>query len=184
MLYRPGKSLKRCGKSSSLHPKKTFLLWVRVFCEWHHKWRTFTPPWPTLPGPGCQPLGGSISLKFFLKTRLQSESWYFGWPAGVSVQKLWCKFLFILDHNFWFRNARKLIKGSKDSDSRLVSNENFRKTLWPSCWALGQATWAKMTLKLLNLWHHSQKIRAPQPKIFFECNLLDWSIRLSPWTAL
>jgi len=33
MLYRPGKSLKRCGKSSSLHSKKIFLLggW-RVFC--------------------------------------------------------------------------------------------------------------------------------------------------------
>ena len=27
-------------------------------------------PWPTLPGPGCQPLGGSISLKFLLETRL------------------------------------------------------------------------------------------------------------------
>jgi len=26
MLYRPGKSLKRCGKSSSLHSKKNFLL--------------------------------------------------------------------------------------------------------------------------------------------------------------
>jgi len=27
--------------------------------------------------------------------------------------------LFILDHNFWTRNARKSIKGSKDSDSSL-----------------------------------------------------------------
>jgi len=27
-----------------------------------------------LPGPGCQPLGGSISLKFLLETRLQSKS--------------------------------------------------------------------------------------------------------------
>jgi len=35
---------------------------------------TFRPPWPTLPGPGCQPLGGSISLNFLLETRLQSES--------------------------------------------------------------------------------------------------------------
>jgi len=32
MLYRPSKSLKRCGKSSSLHTKKIFLLWgVWVF---------------------------------------------------------------------------------------------------------------------------------------------------------
>ena len=34
----------------------------------------FRPPWPTLPGPGCQPLGGSILLKFLLETRLQSKS--------------------------------------------------------------------------------------------------------------
>jgi len=32
------------------------------------------PPWPALPGPGRQPLGGSISLKCLLDTRLQSES--------------------------------------------------------------------------------------------------------------
>ena len=49
--------------------------------------------------------------------------------------------LFILDHNFWTRNARKSIKSSKDSDSSLVSNENFSETLRPSGWALGQATW-------------------------------------------
>jgi len=54
------------------------------------------------------------------------------------------------------------IKGSKDSDSSLVSNENFSETLWPSPWALGQETWAKMTPKLLHLWRQSQKIRTPQ----------------------
>jgi len=32
------------------------------------------PTWPTLPDPRHQPLGGSISLKFLLETRLQSES--------------------------------------------------------------------------------------------------------------
>jgi len=60
-----------------------------------------------------------------------------------------------------------LIKGSKDLDSSLVSNENFSETLWPGGWALGQATWAKLTLKLLHLWRQSQKIRTPQPKKFF-----------------
>jgi len=35
---------------------------------------TFRPPWPTLPGARRQPLGGSISLKFLLETRLQSGS--------------------------------------------------------------------------------------------------------------
>jgi len=66
-IYRPGKSLKRRGKSSSLHSKKKFCLGDAFFCEWCHKWRTFRPPWPTLPGPKHQPLGGSISLKFYWK---------------------------------------------------------------------------------------------------------------------
>jgi len=30
--------------------------------------------------------------------------------------------LFILDHNFWTRNARKSIKGSKDSNSSLAQS--------------------------------------------------------------
>jgi len=58
-------------------------------------------------------------------------------------------------------------EGSENSDSSLVSNENFSETLWPSGWALGQATWAKMTLKLLHLWRQSEKIRNPQLKKFF-----------------
>jgi len=41
------------------------------------------------------------------------------------------------------------------------------KTLWPSSWALGQATWPKMTPKLFHLWCQSQKICTPQPKNFF-----------------
>jgi len=93
MLYRPGESLKTRVKSSSLHSKKFFFAWgVRVFCEWRHKWRTFRPPWPTLPGPGCQPLVGSISLKFLLETRLQSESFdTLDDLLRFRVQKLWCK---------------------------------------------------------------------------------------------
>jgi len=58
-------------------------------------------------------------------------------------------------------------KAQKTWDSSLVSNENFSETLWPSGWALGQATWTKMTLKLLHLWRQSQTIRTPQPKNFF-----------------
>jgi len=97
MLYKPGKSLKRRGKSSSLH-SKNFFAWGAGFCEWHHKWRTFRPPWPTLPGPGHQPLGGSISLKFLLETRLQSESFdTLGDLLGFWVQKLWSKVVKIFD---------------------------------------------------------------------------------------
>jgi len=74
--------------------------------------------------------------------------------------------LFILDHNIRTRNARKLIKSSKDLNSSLVSNENFSETLWPNGWALGQATWAKMTLKLLHSWSQSQKMCTPNQYFF------------------
>ena len=98
MLYRPSISLKRRGKSSGLHSKKNFCLGARVFCEWHHKWRTFRPPWPMLPGPGRQPLDGSISLKFLLETRLQSESFdTLDDLLRFQVQKLWCKLVKIFD---------------------------------------------------------------------------------------
>jgi len=53
------------------------------------KWRTFGPPWPTLPGPGRQPLGGSILVKFLLETKLQSESFdTLDDLLGFRVQKL------------------------------------------------------------------------------------------------
>jgi len=71
--------------------------WKKIFCvggvgffEWRHKWRTFRPLWLTLSGPGRQPLGGSISLKFLLETWLQSE--FFDTLddlLGFRVQKLW-----------------------------------------------------------------------------------------------
>ena len=65
--------------------KNFFCLGMRVFCEWRHKWRTFRPPWPTLPGPGPKPLDGSTLLKFLFKTGynlslliLQMTCWGFG----------------------------------------------------------------------------------------------------------
>ena len=85
--YGPGRSVKRRRKSCSLHSKKTFCLGGAVFCQWGHKWRTFWPPWPTLPGHGRQPLDGSISLKVLLDSKLQSESfdtlddWGFGFKS-------------------------------------------------------------------------------------------------------
>jgi len=75
----------------SLHSKKIVLLGgCGFFCQWRHKCRTFRTPWPTLPGPEHQPLGGSISLKFLLETRLQSESFdTLDDLLGFWVQKLW-----------------------------------------------------------------------------------------------
>jgi len=91
--------------------------------------------------------------------------------------------LFILDHNFWSRNAKKSIQGWKNSDSSLVSNKNFSEILCLSGWAQGQVTRVKMTQNLFHLWHHSQEICKPQTKIFFKCEQEVWPIHLSPWTA-
>ena len=69
--------------------RKNFLPGGVGFFEWRHKWRTFRPPWPTSPGPGHQPLSGSISLKFLLETRPQSESFdTLDDLLGFRVQKL------------------------------------------------------------------------------------------------
>jgi len=88
--HRPGRSVKRHGKSSSLHLKKNFCLGDVDFLWVTHKWRTFRPPWSTLPGPGCQTSDGGISLKFLLETRLQSESFdTLDNLLGFQVQKLW-----------------------------------------------------------------------------------------------
>ena len=51
----------------------------------------------------------------------------------------------------------KSIKGSRDLDSSLVSNENFSEMLPFSSWAPGQVTWAKIAKNQPHLWRHSQK---------------------------
>jgi len=67
--------------------KIIFCLGGVFFCLWHHKWRTF---WPSSPGPGLQPLDGSISLKFLLDSGLQSESFdNLDDLLRFRVQKLW-----------------------------------------------------------------------------------------------
>jgi len=78
--------------------KKNFCL-GGAGCLWvTSKRRTFRPPWPTLPGPGGQPLGGTISLKLLLETKLQSKSFHtLDDLLGFRVQKLWCKLVKIFD---------------------------------------------------------------------------------------
>jgi len=67
--------------------KKFFGWGMRVVCEWRHKWRIF---WPLFSGSRPKPLDGSISLKFLLETRLQSESFdTLDDLLGFRVQKLW-----------------------------------------------------------------------------------------------
>ena len=84
--------LKRIGQSYSLHSKKFIWLWLRIFCEWHHKWSSFWAILAHVTWPTAQPLGQSISVKFSLETRLEPESFeplsdFLTFP----VQKLWSK---------------------------------------------------------------------------------------------
>jgi len=72
--------------------------------------------------------------------------------------------MFILDHKFWTRNAGKSIKGSKDLGSSLVSNENCSEILWPSGWAPGHITWAKIYFTY-GITH--KKSETPNQKSFF-----------------
>ena len=90
MLYRPSKLFKKRSKSSSLHSKKNFCLGdAGFFLSDVISGGLLGHLWPTLPGPGRQPLGGSISLKFLLETRLQSESFdTLDDLLGFRVQKL------------------------------------------------------------------------------------------------
>jgi len=72
--------------------KKVFAWGVQDFCEWHHKWSSFRVILAHVAWPRTQPLGHSVSLKFSLETRLESES---SEPLidflAFLVQKLWSK---------------------------------------------------------------------------------------------
>ena len=72
--------------------KNIFWLGVRLFCDWRHKWSSFRVILSHVARPGAQPLGQSVSLKFSLETRLESESFE---PLidflAFLVQKLWSK---------------------------------------------------------------------------------------------
>jgi len=63
-----------------------------LFCEWRHKWSSFSSILAHVAWPRAQPLGRSISLKFSLETTLESESFE---PlidfSAFMVQKLWTK---------------------------------------------------------------------------------------------
>jgi len=86
------------GSNSSAHllvctrTKIFFGWWVRIFCEWRHKWSKFGVILAHVSWPRAQPLGQSISIKFSLETRLESESFE---PLidflAFRVQKLWSK---------------------------------------------------------------------------------------------
>jgi len=72
-----------------------------------------------------------------------------------------------LDQNFWTGNPSRSSKVSKDSDCRLVSNKYISKILPSNSLGPGPGEVGQGGLKVIHLWHHSQKIRNPQPKNVF-----------------
>jgi len=55
--------------------RKKFFAWgVWFLCEWRHKWSSFRIILAHVAWPRARPLGQSVSLKFSLETRLESES--------------------------------------------------------------------------------------------------------------
>jgi len=72
--------------------KKIFGWGLRIFCEWCHRWSSSWAILTHVTWPRAQPLCQSISLKFWLETRLESESFkpLIDFLAFV-VRKLWSK---------------------------------------------------------------------------------------------
>jgi len=77
--------------------KKIFWFGDVDFCDWRHKWSNFGAILVHVAWPRAQPLGQSVSLKFSLETRLESESFE---PL--------IDFLAFLDHKLWSK-INKLI---------------------------------------------------------------------------
>ena len=79
------------GARAFFLPQKKFCLGVRFFCEWRHKWSSFRVIFAHVAWPRAQPLGQSVSLKFSLETRLESEYFEPLIDFTFLVQKLWSK---------------------------------------------------------------------------------------------
>ena len=161
---------KGSNRSASLlvcNQKKFFCWGLWIFCEWHHKWSSFRAISAHVTWPRAQPLGQSISLKFSLENRLESESFepLINFLAFL-VQKLW--------------NPSRSSKVSKDSDCSLVSNKNFSEALPSNGLSPGPGEVGQGGLKVLYLWHHPQKICIPNQKIFLKCKLQDLLLSFQP----
>jgi len=65
---------------------------MRIFCDWRHKWSSFGVILAHVAWPRAQLLGESVSLKFSLESRLESESFELLIDfLAFLVQKLWSK---------------------------------------------------------------------------------------------
>ena len=73
------------GADADASAIKKFFGWgMRIFCEWS----SFRVILAHVARPRAQPLGQSVSLKFSLETRLESESWAFDQLSSVSGSKV------------------------------------------------------------------------------------------------
>jgi len=113
--------------------------------------------------------------KLFINRNKQQDCWS-RLNASRAAQNSFVGRMFVtsaLDHNFSTKNPSKSSKVSKDLDCSLVSNKNFSEMLLSNGWRPGPGKVGQGGLKVLYLWHHSQKICNPQAKHFFECRLED-----------
>jgi len=69
---------------------------------------------------------------------------------------------------------------SKDSDCSLVSKKNFSEILPCNGWHLGPGEMGQGGLKILHLWHHSQKIHTPNQKYFFRVQTRRLAVSYEP----
>ena len=109
------------------------------FCDWGHKWSSFGVILSHVAWARAQPLGQSVSLKFSLETRLESKTF------DPLIDFL--AFLVFLDYS-------------------LVSNKNFSEILPSKGWRPESGKVGQGGLRVLHLWHYSQKMRNPQAKNF------------------
>jgi len=69
-------------------------------------------------------------------------------------------------------------------ESSLVSNKSFSEILWPSSWALGQVTRAKMAKNYFTCDVTHKKSETLNQNIFFKCRLGDLPNLFRVWISL
>ena len=110
------------------------------------------------------------------------DRWSVSWPTKlftnvsfISLVERWLEPLFLrgcfLQELYCCADLSEIkvnLKGSKDSDSSLVSNKNLSEILLLAVWVQGLVTWAE---NLSHFWCHSTK--SPKPQIIFHCRIED-----------
>jgi len=113
----------------------------------------YWPPWP------CKPI-----VKVFLQQfhRVVTLGKFKNFEANRVTLLKFCFF----GHNFWTRNTRKLIEGSRYSDYNLVSTENLSQKIDFWHWRLGPGDLSQKCVNLSPVWCHPQKNKTQNVPIF------------------